>query len=284
MSATEIGQGLVVVETSTADGKVGVIAGDRTALTVDAGIDDTEGGAVRRAAQSLGRPRIQLVYTHGHIDHAFGGTAFGDHEILASPAISAHMAVQVDAWAARSGEEREALEARLGWPSVLFAAGGELDLGGRRVQLLDTPGHAPGALCVYDPEAGILFGGDTIVTGIPPYFKDGDSRVLEATLRRLAELETELLIPGHGDLVHGRSAVRAAIQWEADYLARCREHVLGRHGDPREVVIALAPFEAYIGDHLAPERHQMVWRHEQVIAMMLDEESASGSGANGGPA
>jgi glyoxylase-like metal-dependent hydrolase (beta-lactamase superfamily II) len=273
MAVTEVHPGVLVVETSTADGKVGVIAGDRTALAVDAGIDDGEGASVAEAAHSLHRPRIQLVYTHGHIDHAFGGTAFRDHEIIASPDISTHMAAQLDGWAERSGEERAELEARLGWPTVLFAAGGELDLGGRRVQLLDTPGHAPGALCVFDPEDGILFGGDTIVTGIPPYFKDGDSRVLEATLRRLAELDAELLIPGHGDLVHGRAAVRSAILWEADYIARCREHVLSRLGEHLDAIVVDAPYDSYIGDHLERERHRMVWRHEQVISLMVDEES-----------
>jgi glyoxylase-like metal-dependent hydrolase (beta-lactamase superfamily II) len=272
MTVTEIAPGVVVVETSTADGKVGVIAGDRVAMAVDAGIDDAEGASVAAAARSMKRPRVQLVYTHGHIDHAFGGTAFRDHDILASPAIATHMAAQVGAWAERSGEGREALEARLGWPTIMFEAGGELDLGGRLIRLLDTPGHAPGALCVHDPDASILFGGDTIVTGIPPYFKDGDSRVLEVTLRSLADLDSHVLIPGHGDVVRGGAAVRSAILWEADYLARCRVHVISHLGDPLEAIIAAAPFESYIGDHLAPDRHQMVWRHQQVISMMVDEE------------
>ena len=81
-----VAPGVLIVETSVADGKVGVIAGDRIALAIDAGIDDAEGQSVLAAATSLSRPSIMLAYTHGHVDHALGGTVFVGHEILASPA------------------------------------------------------------------------------------------------------------------------------------------------------------------------------------------------------
>jgi glyoxylase-like metal-dependent hydrolase (beta-lactamase superfamily II) len=271
---TEIAPGLVVVETGTADGKVGVIAGEQIALAVDAGIDDAEGAAVLAAARRLGRPAIRLAYTHGHVDHALGGTAFRGLDILASPEISAHMRAQIDLWAKRTGEGPADLERRIGWPTTMFDAGGELDLGGRRVRLIDTPGHAPGALCVHDPDAGILFGGDTIVTGIPPWFKDGDSATLLATLRTLARLDLDLLIPGHGAIVRGSAAIAAAITWEADYLERCRAHVERRLGEPIETIVSAAPFEAFIGAHLPPERHQMEWRHEQVLRLAYAEFTA----------
>ena len=269
--AREVAPGVLVVETSTADGKVGVIAGDRVALAVDAGIDDEEGRAVLAAALSLGRPEVWLVYSHGHVDHALGGTAFRGHHIAASPGISGHMEAQLDEWAERSSERPEQLRARLGWPTLLFEHGGELDLGGRRVRLLDTPGHAPGTLSILEADEGILFGGDTIVTGIPPFFRDGDSGVLEGTLRELARLEVSLLIPGHGDLVRGRDAVRDAITWEADYLARCRAHVAAWAGADPDSVVAAAPFGAFIGDHLPRDRHQMEWRHEQTIRLLISE-------------
>ena len=268
----EIEPGVVIVATSVADGRVGVIAGDRIALAVDAGINDAEGRSVLAAATTLSRPAIMLAYTHGHVDHALGGTAFVGHEILASPAIAEHMAVQLDDWAVRGQESRTSLEERLGWPTIMFEAGGELDLGGRRVQLIDTPGHAPGALCVLDPEAGILFGGDTVVTGIPPFFADGNSITLEATLRRLAKLDLRILVPGHGDIVRGRAAVRQAIEWEADYLARCREHVRARSGDADESIVATATYDDFIGERLPRDQHRMEWRHQQAIRLIIEEE------------
>ena len=189
------------------------------ALAVDAGIDDAEGAAVLAAAAALGRDEIALVYTHGHIDHALGGTAFSGRTIHARREVGDYMRSQLAAWAERGGETSEQLAARLGWPTDRFEHETVLDLGGRCVRLIDSPGHAAGAICVFDPEAGVLFGGDTIVTAIPPAFSDGDGAMLERTLRYLATLDAEILIPGHGDVVSGRAAVREAIEWSADYLA-----------------------------------------------------------------
>ncbi len=270
-----VAPGVLVLDTSVAAGKAGVIAGSDVALAVDAGIDDTEGAASLDAATSLGRPEVRLVYTHGHVDHALGGTAFAGHEIVGRPGIVTHMRAQLDAWAERTGEGRTALEARFGWPTIIVDGETELDLGGRRIRLLDTPGHAPDALCVLDPDGGILFGGDTVVTAIPPAFSDGDSATLEKTLRKLVSLDAEILIPGHGDIVEGRAAVRDAISWSADYLARCRDHVAAHEQQDPDVVVAAAPFGTFIGDHLPRHRHRMEWRHEQTVRMMIAETRAS---------
>lgn len=264
----EAGPGVIVVGTQVANGKAGVIAGRDVALAVDAGIDDEEGRAVLDAAESLGRPAVELVITHGHADHVLGTTVFRGLPIHARAEVSGHMRAQLPAFADRAGEEPAALEARLGWPTHPFEVEHTIDLGGRVVRLLDTPGHAPGAICVYDSEAEVLFGGDTVVTAIPPAFSDGDAVVLERTLRELAALPIEVLIPGHGDVVLGRSAARAAIEWSADYLARCLAHVDRYAGINEAEMVALAPFEGFVGDHLPRDRFRMEWRHEQTLRTM----------------
>jgi glyoxylase-like metal-dependent hydrolase (beta-lactamase superfamily II) len=269
--AIEVGPGVLVVETSVAEGKIGVIAGDEVALVVDAGIDEDEGRAVLDAARSTGQPEIRLVYTHGHADHALGGTVFDGIDIAARPAVTAHMRAQLEAWAARRGETPQALEARLGWPTIELAEDQRWDLGGRTVRLLETPGHAPGAICILDEEAGALFGGDTVVTAIPPAFRDGDSAVMEQTLRGLAELEARILVPGHGSVVSGAGEVRDAIVWSADYLARCREHVAARPDMTADELVASASYDELVGDHLPRDRHRMAWRHEQTIRGMSEE-------------
>ena len=262
----QIKPGVLVVETQVAAGKAGVIAGSEIALAVDTGIDDAEGAAVLAAAESLDRSQIELVFTHGHIDHALGGTAFAGRSIHARHEVGPYMRSQLSAWAERGGESVDQLDARLGWPTHEFDGEATLDLGERAVRLLDSPGHAPGAICVFDPDTGVLFGGDTIVTAIPPAFNDGDAVALEQTLRRLAELDAVVLIPGHGDVVFGRVAVREAIEWSADYLRRCLEIV--EANDDEEAVFAAAPFDAFIGDHLPRNRFRMEWRHEQTLRVM----------------
>ena len=260
-----ISPGVLAVETRIADGKAAVIAGSRIALAVDAGIDDDEGAAVLSAARSLQRETIKLVYTHGHADHVLGGTAFSGHDILARRGIARQMTEQLDAWAERSGEAPGSLAARLGWPTLVFDGEAAIDLGDRWVRLLDTPGHAPDALCVYDEAHGVLFGGDTVVTAILPAFSDGDGPTLERTLRTLARLDAEVLVPGHGVVVMGRDSVRTAIEWAADYLARCIAHVDAGRGSGVEELVASADYERFVGDQLPRERNRMAWRHEQTI-------------------
>jgi len=271
----QVAPGVLVVEMQVANGKAGVIAGSEVVLAVDAGLDDAEGAAVIAAAQSLDLPDIQLVFTHGHIDHALGGTAFRGLPIHARREVSTYMRSQLETWADRRDETEAQLDARLGWPTHEFDDEASLDLGGRRVRLIDSPGHAPGAVCVFDPEAGVLFGGDTIVTAIPPAFSDGDAVVLEQTLRRLAQLEPEVLIPGHGEVVVGRSAARAAIEWSADYLARCLAHIEASHGLNEATILAQAPFDEFIGDHLPRDRYRMEWRHEQTLRTLLAHRQAT---------
>jgi glyoxylase-like metal-dependent hydrolase (beta-lactamase superfamily II) len=267
----QIAPGVIVVDTKVADGKAGVIAGERVALAVDAGIDDDEGTAVLDAARSLGRTEVALAYTHGHADHVLGGTAFAGRPIYARVEVAGHMRSQLQTWANRSGEPAEALGARLGWPTRTFERETEVEIGGRSVLLLDAPGHAPGAVCVFDRQSGVLFGGDTIVTAIPPAFSDGDSLTLERTLRRIADLEIRILVPGHGAEMAGTSVIREAILWSADYLAACREHVARNASRPVEEIVARAPYAAYVGDRLPRDRFRMQWRHEQTVRRMCLE-------------
>jgi len=266
-----VARGVRVVETSTADGKVGVVAGRRSALAVDAGIDRAEGAAVIAAIHETGHRADWLTYTHGHVDHVLGSTAFSGANIVATSGAAAHIRRQVDEWAIREATSSDDLTARLGFPTITFDGDMSIDLGDREVRLIDTPGHAPGAVCVVVADVGLLFGGDTVVTGIPPTFRDGDSAIMEDTLRKIAELDVKTLVPGHGPIVQGREAVRTTIMWTADYVARCREAVITHPDADLAQLLVAAPYERLIGDRLPPDRHRMRWRHEQTMVCLIAE-------------
>lgn len=79
-------------------------------------------------------------------------------------------------------------------------------LGG--LEVLHTPGHSRGSICLYDRARGLLFSGDLvrrekgILEGPPPQFTpDPDAAAL--SLGRLAELDFDMLLPGHGDPLRG---------------------------------------------------------------------------------
>ena len=91
-----------------------------------------------------------------------------------------------------------------------FLAEGDVTIGDVELKVFHTPGHSPGAISLYWPQTKALFTGDLI-------FKDGLGRTdlpggnggqLKESIRRMATLDAEWLLSGHGDLVSGSEAVK----------------------------------------------------------------------------
>ncbi|MEU9571187.1 MBL fold metallo-hydrolase [Streptomyces massasporeus] len=102
-----------------------------------------------------------------------------------------------------------------------FPTAGALDLPGRPVPV-HTPGHTDGHCAYHLPGTGVLISGDALVSGhstsrvegpqlLPDMFHHERPRAL-ASLDVLAELDGELLLPGHGPVHRGpvRDAARRA--------------------------------------------------------------------------
>ncbi|MHA1143280.1 MAG: MBL fold metallo-hydrolase [Candidatus Helarchaeota archaeon] len=69
-----------------------------------------------------------------------------------------------------------------------------------KFEVLITPGHTPGGLCLYDKEHKVLFSGDTVFPGGSMGrvdFPGGSSRLMRDSLNRLANLDVEILCAGH---------------------------------------------------------------------------------------
>ena len=77
-----------------------------------------------------------------------------------------------------------------------------LGFGNHRWEVLHTPGHSPGSVCLFDPEQKILFSGDTLFSGTygithTPY---GSKKDMMASLLMLSTLPDEVQVyPGHGE-------------------------------------------------------------------------------------
>ena len=93
--------------------------------------------------------------------------------------------------------------------------GTTLELGGSEFQVMETPGHTEGSLCLYVPAQGKLVAGDTLFrrsigrTDLP----GGDGRqILKSIATLLMPLpEATMVIPGHGPVT--------TIGEEKEYLA-----------------------------------------------------------------
>jgi glyoxylase-like metal-dependent hydrolase (beta-lactamase superfamily II) len=86
-------------------------------------------------------------------------------------------------------------------PAVELAEGGVVRFGDVRLEVLHTPGHTEGSVCLLSAEDGIIFSGDTLFAGgwgrvdLPGV----DAEAMVESLARLAGLEDALrVVPGHG--------------------------------------------------------------------------------------
>ena len=72
-----------------------------------------------------------------------------------------------------------------------------------------SPGHSPGSLSIYWPERKALLTGDVLFYGGVGRtdFQEGDSRLLKKSIERLSRLDTEILLPGHGETILGKERV-----------------------------------------------------------------------------
>jgi glyoxylase-like metal-dependent hydrolase (beta-lactamase superfamily II) len=84
-----------------------------------------------------------------------------------------------------------------------LAADSRIAVGGTEIRVIHAPGHSPGSVCLYLPEAGQLFSGDTLFAGGPGAtgrsYSDF-SVIIESIRDRLFALPPETVVnTGHGD-------------------------------------------------------------------------------------
>ena len=136
-----------------------------------------------------GRNVIAVVCTHGHNDHVTVAPALGER--LHCPVLL-HPGDDV-LWKMTHPDD----------PYRRLDDNQRIDLAGTEIQVIRTPGHSPGSCCLYMPEAGVLFSGDTLFSGGPGAtgrsFSDFPT-IVDSIRDRLFTLPEETLVhTGHGD-------------------------------------------------------------------------------------
>ncbi len=146
-----------------------------------------------RGLPSTGRTPIAIVVTHHHADH------IGGVEVLSQ-------ALALPVWA------HEQTIARI--PQQLITKplhdGETIVLEGptpTRWEVLHTPGHAPGHVCLFERDARMLIAGD-MVAGVGTILiapGDGHMATYLAQLQRLESLDAALALPAHGEPIEAPS-------------------------------------------------------------------------------
>ena len=166
------------------DNNVWVIGDERECLVIDAAHDAE---AIRAVVGD--RSVASILCTHGHNDHINAVAALQD---LTGAEVQIHPDDRM-LW-------DEVME---GEPDHDLADGDRIVVGDVVLEVLHTPGHAPGACCFYAPALGVLFSGDTLFNGGPGAtgrsYSSFPTIVDSITERLLCLPEETLVLTGHGD-------------------------------------------------------------------------------------
>ncbi|WP_293759554.1 MBL fold metallo-hydrolase [uncultured Aquitalea sp.] len=172
----------------------------REAAVVDAG------GDVERILAWLSERKLtvtKLLLTHGHIDHAGGAAELAER---------LGVAIEGPQEAESFWLDQLPHQGRMfGFPSVpaltpqrWLAEGDTVSVGRETLQVIHCPGHTPGHVVFYSPEAALLVAGDVLFQGSigrTDFPMGNHQQLIDAIENKLFALPDEVVvIPGHGPL------------------------------------------------------------------------------------
>ena len=131
------------------DNNVWIVGDENEVVVIDAAHD---ADAIEQAV--AGRRVVAVVCTHAHDDHVNQAPALSDRlnaPIWLNPA---EKVLWEMTWPDRT-------------PDGELSDGQKITVGGVELQVIQTPGHSPGSSCLYAPELGTVFTGDTLFHGGP---------------------------------------------------------------------------------------------------------------------
>ena len=197
-----------------------LLIGSELALLIDTGAEaDPQKLPLARQvlellpAKNNGKLPLLVVHTHRHLDHRAG-----DPQFQSLPAVEV------------VPTEDNAMRQRLGftdWPNDVV----QLDLGGRTVDVIPTPGHDPTHIGFYDRQTGLLFSGDFLLPG-------------------------RLVI---NDLAAVRKSARRVVEF---FLTRPLTHILGAH-----IELAVEGNAFGMGSQYHPNEHRLELSKEDLLAL-----------------
>jgi glyoxylase-like metal-dependent hydrolase (beta-lactamase superfamily II) len=217
-------------------------------LLVDCGLQ-IAGEGIRHQLRTLTQaPVAAVVFTHGHVDHAFGIGAFDEEAEAvgrARPRRYAHRLVgdRFRRYARTRSINEHINRTQFGvgavswpetypWPDVTYDDRHPLELGGERFELRHARGETDDATWVWAPARKVLLTGDLFIWSSPncgnPQKVQRYAEGWADALDEMRALGAEVLLPGHGPPIEGREAVATALEQTSRWLRSLVEQTLRR--------------------------------------------------------
>ncbi|HLE72310.1 MAG TPA: MBL fold metallo-hydrolase [Vicinamibacteria bacterium] len=214
-----------------------LVVGTEKALLFDTGLGI---GDMRTVVAELTELEPIVVNSHTHYDHVGGNHQFeavygtGTEYTMSNAKGRKHEDVAEfigEGWIWKrtpEGFDRDRYESKPFAIAKTIVDGEAIDLGGRKLEVVFTPGHAPDALCLLDRENRLLFTGDTFYpAALYAHLPGSDFALYRQTAQRLAELrdDVDFVLPAHNEplvaselLVRMRDAFEAIAASEAEFV------------------------------------------------------------------
>jgi alkyl sulfatase BDS1-like metallo-beta-lactamase superfamily hydrolase len=227
--------------------------GNCTAFDTDDGLVMVDTGSIFTAPKvheeirSWSTQRLnRAIYSHGHIDHVFGVGPF-DEEAESNnwprPQVIAHKHLprRFERYIMTAGynqviNRRQFGAANLVWPTEYrfpdetYESEHDLTVGSSEFHLRHEKGETDDATVTWYPEKRVLCSGDLFIWNSP---NAGNPQKVQRyplewalALRRMATLDAEFLLPGHGLPIFGQERIHQALSETAEYLESLIEQTL----------------------------------------------------------
>ncbi|MFS1444545.1 MULTISPECIES: MBL fold metallo-hydrolase [unclassified Vibrio] len=168
------------------------------------GIVVDPGGDIQQLAaiiEELGVKVVNLVLTHGHLDHVGGTVPLS--EMLNVEIVGPHKA---DNFWLQGLENQSQMFGfplcKAFEPNTWLEEGDKVTFGNQVIDVIHTPGHTPGHVVLFSEQARIAFVGDVLFNGAVGRtdFPQGDFNTLIASIKtKLWPLGSDVtFVPGHG--------------------------------------------------------------------------------------
>ncbi len=147
-----------------------------------------------------------IINTHSHPDHMDGNGYFINEDIKIT------MHEEEEKFLLREGKEffrmfgLEEPVCRVDF----YSNDGELSLNGISLQIIHSPGHSPGSICIYWPEKEVLISGDVVFSGSigRTDFPGGSGSTLKQSIEKISPVKAKYLLPGHNEIVEGTEEIQ----------------------------------------------------------------------------
>ena len=163
-----------------------------------------EGEVILKEIEKFGDFKLRYIFaTHAHLDHighvGFFKEKFPDAEFLLH---EGDLFFLTENPFSRFAKRIRAYPCPI--PDRFYKDGDKVKMGKLEFEIIHTPGHSPGSVCIYEPDIKLAFTGDTLFKGSAGRTDliFGNEEQLKLSVKRLLNLlpEDTTIIPGHFDI------------------------------------------------------------------------------------